>query len=382
MVNSLFRRLVLIFLLAGASLSAQADDNPVIALLHWSDGGMQSQVTDGLFDLMMDYGLIGEQELMKSVPGEDFHGEHITILWRNAGSDLTLANAMIEEVLDEGAEILVTMMTAVTELAVKITAESGIEPTPLVIFSLVSAPFASDIADSPCDKPDHVVGTYSLRDYEEIMGLLSLLDMDIERVGSFVNNTLPNSVHAADQISSYGANLGYATDIQSIVEMTDIAIATNILLDKGADALIVSAECDEMADNMPVIMQAAEESSIPVMSLVPAYASLGSHVGAGFDAQYREGVVQGQLLIAALEGRLDAANTRIHALQSTGVALNLDTIKAAGITISMNLLNRADWVVMNGESTEKLVTSSLTGFDIEERRAIDAAFVESLACGV
>ena len=376
------RRLMagLILLLSFAGGVQANDDNPVVALLRWSDGGMQSRAIEGMFDLLVDYGLVSEQELVMAVPGEDFHGEHITILWRNAGSDITLANAMIEEVLDEGAEILVTMMTVVSELAVKITAESGIEPTPLVIFSLVSAPYASDIADSPCDKPDHVVGTHSIRDYEEIMELLPLLDMDIQRVGTYVSDVFSNSVHAANQIATFGAEHGYMTEIQPIVNMTDVALATDLLLDNGADALIISAECDEMASSTPMIMEAAATSGVPVMALIPAYASLGAQIGAGFDAYYREGVVQGQLLVAALEDRLDAANTHIHSMPSTSVALNLDSMKTAGIKVPAGLLDIADWVVIDGESTQELVKPPLTGFGIEERRAIDEAFIESLAC--
>jgi len=376
------KRLVagLILLLSFAGGVQAVDENPVIAILRWSDGGMQNRVLDGLFDLLVDYGLVGEQELLMAVPGEDFQGEHITILWRDAGRDITLANAMIEEVLDEGAEILVTMMTIVSELAVKITAESGIEPTPLVIFSLVSAPYFSDIAASPCDKPDHVVGTHSVQVYEEIMELLPLLDLDIQRVGTYVIDALPNSVYSADQLAAQGQIHGYMTEIQPVVRMTDIAIATDLLLDNGADLIIVGAECDEMASSTSVIMEAASASGVPVMGLVPAYASLGVQIGAGFDAHYREGVVQGQLLVAALEGRLDAANIRIHSLPSTGVALNLDTLEATGIEAPTGLLDIADWLVINGESTQQHVKPPLTGFSIEERRAIDEAFIDSLAC--
>lgn len=356
------------------------DDNPVIAILRWSDGGMQNRVIDGLFDLLVDYGLIGEQELSVAVPGQDFRGENITILWRDAGRDITLANAMIEEVLDEGAEILVTMMTIVSELAVKITAESGIEPTPLVIFSLVSAPYASDIAASPCDKPDHVVGTHSVQEYEVIMELLPLLDLDIQRIGTYVNDVMPNSVYAANQFAFQGQKHGYMTEVQPVVSMTDLAIATDLLLDNGADMIIISAECDEMASSASMIMEAASASGVPVMGLVPAYASLGVQIGAGFDAHYREGVVQGQLLVAALEGRLDAANIRIHSMPSTGVALNLDTMETTGIEVPTGLLDVADWLVINGESTQEFVKPPLTGFSIEERRAIDEAFIESLTC--
>lgn len=376
------RRLVaaLIMLLSLAGGIQADDDNPVIAVLRWSDGGMQNRVLDGLFDLLVDYGLVGEQELMTAVPGDDFHGEHITILWRDAGRDITLANTMIEEVLDEGAEILVTMMTIVSELAVKITAESGIEPTPLIIFSLVSAPYASDIAASPCDKPDHVIGTHSVQEYEEIMEILPLLNLDIQRLGTFVNEVMPNSVYSANQVAAQGRKQGYMTEVQPVVNMTDLAIATDLLLDNGADMIIISAECDEMASSTCMIMEAASASGVPVMGLVPAYASLGAQIGAGFDAHYREGVVQGQLLVAALEGRLDAANIRIHSMPSTGVALNLDTMETTGIEVPTGLLDVADWVVMNGESAPEFAKPPLTGFGIEERRAIDEAFIESLAC--
>lgn len=371
---------LILLLLFAAVIKADAHENPVIAILRWSDGGMQNRVIEGLFDLLTDYGLFGEQELSMAAPGEDIHGENITILWRDAGRDISLANAMIEEALDEGAEILVTTMTVVSELAVKITAESGIEPTPLVIFSLVSAPYASDIAASPCDKPDHVVGTHSVQNYEEIIELLPLLDLDIQRLGTFVNEVMPNSVFSANQVAAQGQTRGYVTEIQPIVNMTDVAVATDLLLDKDVDALVISAECDEMASSTPMIMQSAAASGVPVMALIPAYASLGAQIGAGFDAHYREGVVQGQLLVAALEGRLDAANTHIHSLPSTGVALNLDSMKTAGIEVPAALLDVADWLVIDGESTPELAKPPLTGFGIEERRAIDEAFIASLAC--
>lgn len=367
---------LLLLLFAGG---VQADDKPVVALLRYSATATQDLAVQGIFDVLMDYGLVGQHEIEMAEPDSDFYGENITILWRDAGGDITLANAMIEETLDEGAEILLTITTVISDLAVKLTNESGIEPIPLVIFSLVSAPYFSDIADGPCDKPANVVGTHTMRDYDEIMSLLSLFNIEIETIGTYVNQAHPNSVFSSNEIAAWARHHGYETDIQPIVNPADVAIATDVLLDSGVDMIVVGIGSEETR-SIPLIVDAAGAFGVPVMSMTPRYASRGAHIAAGFNALYREGVVQGQLLVARLEGRLDAENTSIHSKPHTSVALNLDTMADAGIEITPALLEAADWVILDGKSTEEFVKPDLTGLDEEERRAVDMAFIDSLAC--
>jgi hypothetical protein len=84
------------------------------------------------------------------------------------------------------------------------------------------------------------------------------------------------------------------------------------------------------------------------------------------------------VLIAYLNGDIDIATTGISKQPGMRIGINLDTVALQGIEISDSLMERADFFIENGESSE--TTPSLPDVSMEELETMDADFVNGLFC--
>ena len=354
-----------------------ADDKPTIAVLSYANTGeISSRLVRAVFDVLNYHGYVTDDELDSIYPNEDFYGDNIDIVWRDAGRDVANVSLMTDYALDVGAEALVTTTTNVTLNAIHAAEESGIEPTPLVIFSLVGAPYRSGVADAPCVKPPNVIGSHTVSAYDEVVALLPMQDPDIDYIGSFLNPANGGHVFATAQITAHAEPLGITVEEAPWVNAGDGVVNADTLIDKGVDMFVSLG----YPGSLPAIIEAANVEGIPVVATAMSYLQRGVHIAAGFYSYYQEGVVVGRMLAAYLDGELEAGRTGIHAAPKLTVGLNLDSFADADIEVSDDLMERADFVIENGESTEEFVKPEFPDIDMDERRAERAAFLDTLFC--
>ena len=86
------------------------------------------------------------------------------------------------------------------------------------------------------------------------------------------------------------------------------------------------------------------------------------------------------MLVAELIGVLDPEHTAIHADTAVTIALNLDSIAEGGIEIPAELMERADFVFENGESSEEFVKPEFADLSDQDRRDELSAFLDTLHC--
>ena len=367
----------LVLVLALVPATAQTyDDKPTIAVLTLSAQSLRGRTVEGLFDMLAYHGYVDSAEIADFEYNEDFDGEHLEIIWRDAGFDLPTVNIMVEEALDRGADILVTLTTNVTLTAVKASLESGIEPPPLVIFAIVTAPYSAGVAEAPCVKPSNVVGSHARVSYEDMVGLVPLLDPDADLIGSFATPARSATVIGVERIKGYAAELGIDVETASWVTPADGVVGAETLIDKGVD-MFVSIGYPE---SLPAIVEAANVSNIPIVTSTMSYLPTGAHIVSGFYSYYQEGQIIGRMLVAQLQGTLEPERTAIHADTAVTIALNLDSIAAGGIEIPAELMERADFVFENGESSEEFVKPEYADVNAEDRQEELAAFLDTLHC--
>ena len=365
----------LVSILSPAAALAQ-EDKPTIAVLTLSAQSLRGRTIEGLFDMLAYHGYVDRAEIADFTPGEDFEGEHLDIIWRDAGFDLPTINIMVEEALDRGADILVTLTTNVTLTAVKGALESGIEPPPLVIFAIVTAPYTAGVAEAPCVKPPNVVGSHARISYEDMVGLVPVLNPDADLIGSFATPARTATVIGVERITGYAAELGIDVETASWVTAADGVVGAETLIDKGVD-MFVSIGYPE---SLPAIVDAANVAGIPIVTSTMSYLPRGAHVVSGFYSYYEEGQIIGRMLVAKLQGILEPERTAIHSDTAVTIALNLDSIAAAGIEIPAELMERADFVYEDGESSEEYVRPEYADVSDEERRDELVGFLDSLRC--
>ena len=379
-------RMLLVSLVALLMLAAPAlaqDEKPTIAFLRYAGTAPVAEATEGILDSLEAYGYLTSAERAALNESFDLNGENINLLYRDAGFDLPSVNLMVEEVIDKGADALVTITTQVAQIAVNATRD--MEDPPAILFSLVTTPFTAGIAESSCIKPAHVAGTQPVLSFADYVPLVLVQNPDIQIIGTIVTPDQPTSIVGAQLIQDIGASLGLTVEVASAISLADLSVATESLLGKGVEAIVLSVTPLTL-QGTPVLVQMTAEYGIPLYAPIIQQVYRGVTVGAGFHSFYEEGVIAATILHAHLSGEVDIADIAINQSRSFGIAINLDTAAEQGVEISDDLLSRANFVIENGERSEGMASDvtenrkKLQNMTLEERRAADLEFLAGLEC--
>ena len=364
-------------------LLAQDDEIPTIAMMNFGYSAGQTLATKGAFDVLQAYGYFNDEERAILDAGEDLFGENINVLWRNAGSDTPTANIMVEDAIDRGVDAMLIVTTQVTQIAVNATRE--LDDPPAIMFSLVGSPYFAGIAEAPCIKPSHVGGTQNHLPYAESVAVMQLWNPDIQVIGMIVAPGEPISVSGARSLQRAAEDLGLTVETATVITLSDLNLATEALVNRGVEALI-NPISSIILSGTTLLQTLTAEYGIPLFGIFPYHAYNGATVGAGFNNVYGEGVIQGRMLVAHMNGDIDISEISINRTEDFGIAVNLDSAKAQNVAIPDELLAMADFVIEDGVSstgaTRELpeVVTTLPDMSIDERRAADLAFLETLRC--
>lgn len=378
--KSLFVLLALALLLPSAGLTVADDDTPTLAYLRFGNSP-DFQLTDkAVLDMLEAYGYLSAEERATLHGGNDLHGEKINILYREAGFDLPTANLMVEDALDEGADVLLTLSTEVGLIAAN--AISEMEAPPALIFAIVTLPYQAGLAEAPCVKPAHITGTEMYVDTAEWFAVPYLQDPDFETLGVIMDPDSPAKAGYEAGLEQFTLATGANVEIVSASSAMEMAQAAERLIDKGADTIILPPRTSSPA-GLPAVVSAAY--GVPVASGLVSDVIYGVTIGTGYEGWYREGVIAARILIGHLRGELDIATTGIAVSPSFKVSVNLDAAAAQGVVISEALLAIADYVIEDGAGAGVDLESlgfniSLPQMTVEERWAQDKAFLAGLQC--
>ncbi len=365
----------LALLLAPAGL-AQDSDLPTIAVLRWSADGPFDRGARGILDMLQAYGLISEAERDTLQNGDDLYGEKLRIIWRSADSDIPTANLMVEDALYRGVDVMLTSGTSVAQIAVNATLD--LEDPPAVLFHIVSAPYSAGIADAPCIKPDHVSGATPVHPYGDLLDAVMVQDPEISLIGTFITPGMAQSERSDREIQEQAEAKGLKTVTAPVNSFPDIPLATQVLLDEGVEAIVVSMNF--VLFGIPAIVNEAADHHVPVYSPIPGFITDGAPIGVGFNDHYHQGVIAARMLIAFLNDGLNLGSVSIAEVPDLTYAVNFDSAAEMGIEIADELAELATMTVRDGEISMTTPAPQLPEMSLEARMAADAAYLESLRC--
>ncbi|MCY4465422.1 MAG: ABC transporter substrate binding protein [Chloroflexi bacterium] len=341
--------IVLALLFAPATLAQ--GETPTVAILRYGNSPVATFAEQGILDALQIYEFINMEERPALNERQDAQGENINIIFGDANNDLPTANVMVANALDKGADVLMTITTPVTQIAVNSTLDQD-EPTP-VFFTAVFNPYRAGIAQASCIKPDHVAGSLSVPSYEDVFRLLLQQNPGVERIGTMFASGDAGSAYGAEVIAGIGESLGIAVESAAITSVSDLRPAIQGLVNKGIEAIVLPIS-QSIEAGFPIISAIANENLIPMYYPNYGAAIYGAMIGAGFYQNYTQGLNVGLMLTAWLNGDLDIATTRIDRHSAMAVGVNLDAAAELGIEIAEAVMEEADMLVENDLSTVPL----------------------------
>ena len=381
--------LAMLLLPGGLPGLAQEAEAPTVAILRFGDGMASDATEAAILNVLESYGLLSEEEntsermrIRVTHSREDIQGEKLNIIWGEAGYDLADASLMVESVLDQGADVIVTQTTAVTQIAVALTAQMD-EPTP-VFFISVFNPYRAGIAQSTCIKPAHVTGSETRAPMTDVLDLMLLQDPDLQTVGAVYHSSDAMGVHAVEELAEAAAERGLVVEAVAIANLADMRPATWGLLERGADAILPLDLLS--ARGLPIVLVLANQAGVPVYYPGTLAIYLGATVGGGNFANYAQGDNVGVMLARYLLGELDIAATGIDVSSEFAVGLNLDSAAMQDVEIVPELSEMAEVIIVSGRLSHmsERLSANLTGVGNvrpeEGRREADDAFLAGLHC--
>ena len=371
----------LISLLSQPFAFAQSDDKPTVAFLKWGDSRNVALAEKAILDMLEVYGFINDEERALLDQERSIEGENLNVVYGDALFDRMEANVIIDEAIDKDADVFVTFTTQMTQIAYYAIREF-IDP-PKLIFTVTSGPYITGVADAPCVKPDFVIGTRPVTNYEDIVPLLLLQDPDMKVAGAIYSPAQRASEVGAARIKDIGESLGLTVETETIMATPDLYQAVDKLANKGAEAIIIPIFTFQ---GFSLLLSLSYDYGLPVVFSAPQNAYRGGTIGGGFFALYKQGVIAGNMLIAYLNGDIDIAKTSIYESDDFAFAVNLDAADLQDVEISQALLDGAAYVVENGQTAQGITLQypeaeiTLPDMPLDERRAADLEFLAGLQC--
>ena len=212
--------LTLVALLAPPASMAQGNDNPTIAWIKWGDSRNVALAEKAILDMLEVYGFISADERALLDEERSIEGERLNIIYGDALFDRIEANTIIDKALDRDADVFLTFTTQMTQI-VYYAIREFIDP-PKLIFTVTSGPYITGVADSSCVKPDFVIGTVPVTNYEDIVPLLLMQDPDMKVVGAIYSPQQRASEVGVARITEIGESLGLTVVAESIIVTPDL----------------------------------------------------------------------------------------------------------------------------------------------------------------
>ena len=358
-------------------------DNPTVAILRFGPLPNYEIIEGGVLDVLESYGFITAEDNRILEERADHDAAGVNIIWGDAGFDNTTASLMIEQAMDEGTDIFLTLGAHLTLSTIART-QTMEEPTP-VIFTGVTNPYGAGIAESACVKPEHVTGSRNTPSYEYALDALQLQNPDISLIGTVFSSSEPGGVSGAAELEAYASELGIEVVKRGLVALPDLRPAVFALAENGVEAIILPIDT-LVTQGLPILVSLANELGIPVF--FPSFASVGygATIGAGASSFYEQGINGGRLLAAHLNGELDIANTGIATAGELAIGVNLDSAEEQGVEISDAVMGEAAAVYKGGRASklDPLVLAAIARrgrvVPLEQRQEEDAAWLASLQC--
>ena len=372
---------ILISLLLAPASIAQDDGKPTVAFLKWGDSRNVALAEKAIMDMLEVYGFINEDERAMLEDERSFEGENLNFIYGDALFDRMEANAIIDKAIDRDADVLVTFTTQMTQMTYYAIREF-IDP-PKLIFTVTSGPYITGVADSSCVKPDFVIGTVPVTNYEDIVPLLLRQDPDMKVAGTIYSPAQRASEVGAARIAALGESMGLKIEAETIMATPDLYQAVENLANRGAEAIIIPIFTFQ---GFQLLLSLSYDYGLPVLFSAPQNAYRGGTIGGGFFGLYKQGAIAGNMLIAYLNGDIDIAKTSIYESDDFAFAVNLDAADLQDVEISQDLLDGAAYIVEDGQTAQGVTAAfpeveiALPDMPIEERRAADLAFLADLEC--
>ena len=258
---------------------------PHVAVFQFTATAAQDESAQGIDDALRHAGFVDRQ--------------NIRISHFNAVGDMATANAIAKQMTQGDYDVVVTLATP----PLQAVANNNKDGKTIHVFGLVADPFAAGVGlnrDRPWDHPAHLTGFGTFLPVEDSFRLARQFFPALENLGVVWNPSEANSASYLRRARAAGIAQGIRI-LEAPVENTAAVLeAAQSLVARGAQALWAGGD-STVNVALDAMIKLAQQSRIPVISIVPADPRRGTLFDLGADF-YQVGYKTGELAIQILRG--------------------------------------------------------------------------------
>jgi putative ABC transport system substrate-binding protein len=267
-------------------------------------------------------------------------GENLTVIQQNAEGDIAALATIAQGFVDEGVDLIIATSTPAGQAA--FNAVQDLE-APIVIYNVVTDPFAAGLATAPDDHPDWIVGTQALPPVETAMQTMMEIVPDAQVVGIIWNPAEKNSEVATGIAREVADSLGIELLEANISDSSEIQTAAESLVAQDIDAFFISTD-STVVSGFEALVKVANENQIPLFANDPASAARGAVAAVGVD-YYQDGFDSGAIAAAILKGDASPSDFTVERQAASILAINYDAAAEQGVTFPDDVVARAAEVI-------------------------------------
>ena len=202
-------------------------------------------------------------------------GVAFEIVTRNAEGDSSALSTILENVRNDGVDILVPIATSTAQSAKMVFEDMGVP----VVFAAVSDPVAAGLTGDDCG---FITGVSNNIPAAEIVRLISDFQPEYKKIGFLYTSSETNSVSTINAAKAYCDANGIAYEEVSIANLSELQTAVETLISKGVDALYTGND-NSIASAMSTYIDTAYEYGIPVYCGADSMVADGGFATIGVD---------------------------------------------------------------------------------------------------
>ncbi len=267
------------------------------------------------------------------------------IVTKNAEGDSAALSTILENVKNDGVDILVPIATNTAQSAKMVFDDAGVP----VVFAAVSDPVAAGLTGDDCG---FITGVSNNIPAAEIVNLISDFQPDYKLIGFLYTSSETNSVSTINAAKAYCDANGITYEEVSIANLSELQTAVETLISKGVDALYTGND-NSIASAMSTYIDVAYEYGIPVYCGADSMVADGGFATIGVDYVQLGGQVAD--IVERIAGGEQPEDIPYETLADYARFVNMQAAERIGMDISdailanYNVLVEADGTSHFGE---------------------------------
>lgn len=253
--------------------------------------------------------------------------EGVTIDFQNATADMSIGDLQAKTMVSQGDSLLVGIATPSAMSCYAAARDSG---TP-VVFIAVSDPVAAGIVQSLEVPGGNCTGVSDVLNFPAQLEMIRAFLPEAKTIGIIYTTSEPNSISHLAQFEALAPAYGFTVEAVGITSAAEVGSAAATLTSKGVDCINNFTD-NNVVDNLPLVLRAANEAKIPVFGSEVEQVVNGCLATQGID-YVALGRKAGEMAVAILKGEADPATMPVVQVSEVTPCYNSDVLAALGLTL-------------------------------------------------